>query len=81
MLDYFPGPNYSYPLDPSYEPTAEPKNEVNEEIFGHLQKMVQNGLVEPKNKEHMYYAAMCHKHCALTEHGKQYWVLLNKDLI
>lgn len=81
MIEYFPGPDYSYSLDASYEPTAERKNPVNEEIFSNLQKMYQNGLVEPKNAEHMYYAAMNSKHCALTDHGKQYWKLLNKGLI
>lgn len=81
MIDYFPGADYSYPLDPSHEPTADPKNPVKEEIFANLQKMYQNGLVEPKNADHMYYAAMCYKHCALTDHGKQYWKLLNKGLI
>lgn len=78
---YFPHWNYKIPLDPSYEPTAEPKNPDNEMIFSHLQEFVKLGLVEPINAKHMFFAAMNKKHCGLTPLGKLYWKMLDKEKI
>jgi len=70
---YFESIESEHQLDPSYEPTEEPKNEINETIFSELQKMNRVGLVAPVGEEHMYYAAMNSKSCKLTTLGAQYW--------
>jgi len=70
---YFESIESEHKLDPSYEPTEEPKNEINEAIFSELQKMNRVGLVAPVGEEHMYYAAMNSKSCKLTTLGAQYW--------
>jgi len=64
-----------YPLDPSYEPTAEPRDARHEEIFSLLQRCNRAKLVEPVGSEHMYYAAMENHACRLTPLGRHYWRL------
>ena len=58
LLQYFPNPNYQFPLAPSYEPTAEPRDEDKEAIFSQLQKLVSIDIVEPVGDAHMYFAAI-----------------------
>ena len=72
---YFPGPNSEFPLDPSFEPDAEPRNQENERIFSHLQKYRATRLLVPIGEEHMYFAAMNRKSCKLTPLGQFYWNL------
>ena len=79
--DYFSDPEAEYPLDPSYEPTAEPPDAEHEKIFGHLQKYRAVNLVKPVGEEHMYYAAMHSKPCRLTPLGRQYWRLAKEGKI
>jgi uncharacterized caspase-like protein len=55
---YFPNAYYDFPLDPSFEPTAEPGHDEHEKIFGHLQRLRATRLVVPVGEEHMYYAAV-----------------------
>jgi len=74
---YFKSPSDEYPLDPSYEPDAEPKNAEHERVFGHLQKLRAARLVVPVGEEHMYFAAMNSKSCKLTALGAYYWHLAN----
>jgi hypothetical protein len=69
ITEYFPVPAEDAPLDPSYEPAVEPRNETNERIFGDLQKLRAVGLVEPVGEEHMFYAAVNSKACRLTKLG------------
>jgi hypothetical protein len=71
----FVAPDYEYPLDPSYEPTAEPKHAEHERVFGQLQRLRAARLVVPIGEEHMYFAAMNSKACALTPLGRHYWHL------
>ena len=76
-------------LDPSFEYTnsndvehkvLEPyANAENVTMFKQLQKLEGVGLVIPKGEEHMYWAAMHSKSCALTSLGKQYWLLAKKN--
>lgn len=73
---HFPTADYEFPLDPTYEPDAEPRNHPNEEVFGRLQKMRAAHLVVPVGEEHMYFAAMNNKGCRLTALGKHYWQLV-----
>lgn len=81
LPNYFPQPDYEYRLDPSYEPTAKPKNEEHETIFSHLQKYRAARLLEPIGAEHMYWAAMKKKSCGLTPLGKYYWKLASEGRI
>ena len=78
---YFKKANDEFPLDPSYEPLADPKNEQNEQVFGHLQKYRAAHLVVPVGEEHMYFAAMNSKSCKLTALGHFYWHLANTGKI
>lgn len=75
---YFPTPLYVYPLDPSYEPEAEPKHEEHEKIFGHLQNLRDARLVVPVGEKHLYHAAMHSKACKLTPLGRSYWRLAHE---
>jgi hypothetical protein len=74
---YFPRADADLPLDPSFEPDAEPRHPKNEEIFSHLQKYRAARLVVPVGEEHLYYAAMNSKSCKLTPLGQFYWSLAN----
>lgn len=74
---YFPLPDYCFPLDPSFEPDAEPPHPENEEIFSHLQKFRAARLLVPVGEEHLYYAAMNSKSCKLTPLGCFHWSLAN----
>lgn len=75
---YFPDSDFEFKLDPSYEPEAEPKGHDNEKIFLELQKLNRVNLLIPVGEEHMYFAAINSKSCALTPLGKYYWQL-SKD--
>jgi hypothetical protein len=75
LSKYFPTSDYEYPLDPSYEPTTELKDEEHETIFSHLQRYRAARLLEPIGEEHLYWAAMRNKSCRLTPLGKYYWEL------
>lgn len=74
---YFPDPAHELPLDPSYEPDAEPDHPEHEEIFGHLQKYRAARLLVPVGEDHMYFAAINRKSCKLTPLGQFYWHLVN----
>jgi len=76
LPEYFTTPDAEFRLDASFEPRAEPRNEVNEEIFANLQKFRANRLVIPVGEEHMYYAAIRSKSCKLTPLGRFYWKLV-----
>jgi hypothetical protein len=71
--DFFPAPDYLFPLDPSYEPEAAPSHDAHEQIFATLQKYRAAKLLEPVDSEHMYFAAMESKACRLTPLGQHYW--------
>lgn len=73
ITEYFSNPDEEFKLDPSYEPTALPRNERNERIFSNLQKFRALGLIMPVGEEHMYYAAINSKSCKLTPRGQFYW--------
>ena len=76
---YFPDADHVFPLDPTYEPEAEPKGHLNEEIFNELQKLNRVSLLIPLDEEHMYFAAINSKACALTPLGKYYWTLAKEN--
>lgn len=68
-------------LDPSYEPTAEPRHPLHEAIFEILQHCRAAKLVEPVGEQHLYYAAMNRKSCRLTPLGKLYWSMAKQERI
>jgi hypothetical protein len=79
LPELFSEADFELPLDPSYEPDAEPKNALNEAVFGILQKYRAAKLVEPVDEEHMYFAAMNNKGCRLTRLGQHYLHLAQED--
>ncbi len=77
----FPDTTYTFPLDPSFEPTSDVRNNENTETFALLQKYNRVNLVKPVNEEHMYFAAMNSTGCRLTVLGAHYWNLVSKNRI
>ncbi|RIJ88426.1 MAG: hypothetical protein DCC43_16220 [Candidatus Brocadia sp.] len=78
---YFKTPDTKLPLDPSYEPTTPPRDEVNERTFLHLQKLRDARLLTPIDEEHLYYAAINSKPCQLTPLGRFYWNLAKQGRV
>jgi Caspase domain len=72
---WFPTADHDYPLDPSYEDTAEPRNSEREAILKAFQRLRACRLVEPIGEDHLYYAAMNSTGCRLTPLGRHYWQL------
>ncbi|MEV8241944.1 caspase family protein, partial [Microbacterium testaceum] len=70
-----------YPLDPSYEDTAEPRHPEHEAILKAFQRLRACRLVEPIDEEHLYYAAMNSTGCRLTPLGRHYWQLARSGRI
>lgn len=68
----FPTHNHELSLNPSYEPTEQPRHEENERVFAILQRCRAAKLVEPVGTEHMYYAALESRACRLTPLGRHY---------
>lgn len=75
LPELFPTALVQLPLDPSFEPTAEPKNGEHEKVFAILQRCRAAKLVEPVGAEHMYDAAMDRLSCRLTPLGRLYWMV------
>lgn len=78
---WFAQPDSLFALDPSYEPTEEPRDPDHEEIFSQLQRCVSSKLVEPVDEEHMYFAAIHRKACRLTPLGRHYRSLAAQGLV
>lgn len=78
---YFDSPDSELPLDPSYEPTNDSRNEKNARTFSHLQKLRDARLLVPVGEEHLYYAAINSKSCKLTPLGQFYWHLSDKERV
>ena len=78
---WFPTADHLFPLDPSYEPDAEPQDPDHQEVFSHLQRCRASKLVEPVGEEHMYFAAMNRTTCRLTPLGVHYWRLAQSGRI
>ncbi|MFA5064308.1 MAG: caspase family protein [Dehalococcoidia bacterium] len=81
LPSYFKVPSEYYQLDPSYEPTENPRNPDHEEIFRHLQQLRDARLVIPVGEDHLYYAAVKSKACKLTPMGVRYWYLAKNGKI
>lgn len=81
LIKWFPAVTDEFKLDPSFEPTEEPRNCENEAIFASLQRLRAAKLLDPVGEDHMYYAAMNSKGCALTALGRHYWSMAKADLV
>ena len=84
----FPTPGYSFPLDPTFEPEMEGRDEgmpnpvqENTRIFSVLQKYNRLNLLVPDGADHMWNAAMESKSCRLTALGEHYRRLVEKNRI
>lgn len=81
LPEFFPDTDHVFPLDPSYEPDAEPKDHEHEAIFAILQRCRAAKLVEPVGGDHMYFAAIQCGGCQLSPLGKHYWGMAKKNLL
>lgn len=81
LPEFFPTPDYVYPLNKSYEPSVEPADEKNEAIFKIFQTLRDAKLLAPHGAEHLYYAAITEASCNLTPLGKFYWQLADANLV
>ena len=73
LIEFFPRIDSAMRLDPSYEPTEEPRNRDKERDFAHLQQFRAARIIEPVGTPHLYYAAIESKTCVLTPLGRYYW--------
>jgi hypothetical protein len=73
IVEFFPTADAEFALDPSFEPTEEPRHEQNEADFALLQALRAARILEPVGTPHMYYAAMESRSCKLTPRGQFYW--------
>jgi hypothetical protein len=81
LPEWFPAPDAEFPLDPSYEPEAEPADPEHEEIFAMLQLCRAAKLVEPVGEAHMYFAAIRSRSCRLTPLGRHYRQMADRELL
>jgi hypothetical protein len=81
LPELFDAPDYQMPLDPSYEPDADPPHPENERVFAVLQGCRAAKLVEPVDADHMYFAAMQGKSCRLTALGRHYRAMAEQGLL
>lgn len=81
LSSLFPAREHEFPLDPSYEPEADPQDEDHEKTFAILQKYRAAKLLEPIGEEHMYFAAMNGTGCKLTPLGEHYRHVVAEDLL
>lgn len=89
LTTHFPAPDFTYPLDPSYEPersgaedeSIPPPDPQHTAVFEVLQRYVGVNLVRPVDAPHMWHAAMQSKACELTVLGQHYWRLVDESLI
>lgn len=79
LTTIFPTADHQLPLDPSYEPDADPKDPDHEATFAILQRCRAAKLVEPVGHDHMYFAAMQSLPCRLTALGQHYWRLAERN--
>jgi hypothetical protein len=81
LVRLFPTPSHVLALDPSYEPTEQPRHPAHEVDFAVLQAGRAAKLVEPVGEAHLYWAAYRSKSCRLTALGRHYWNLVTQDRI
>jgi hypothetical protein len=78
LSSWFPAEVSIYPLNPSYEYTAESADANNVAIFKKLQQCRDAKLVEAVDETYLYWAAMNSTGCRLTKLGQHYWRLVKE---
>ena len=89
ISEFFPRPDFSFQLDPSYEPersdsddsSIPPPHPENNVVFSILQKYNRINLVVPEEAPHMWHAAMQSKTVRLTVLGEHYRELAAQGLL
>lgn len=88
IIEFFPFPGFSFPLDPTFEPEMKGRDEgmplpdpENTRKFAILQKYNRLHLLVPEGVQHMWNAAMESKSCKLTALGEHYRRLVAKGRI
>lgn len=96
LKEYFPDINSEYQLSPEHEPNINKDVDLSKypfinkdiapepekvKIFEILQKLNRVGIVKPKTQDHMFYASIYSDKCILTDIGKHYWRLCDKERI
>jgi hypothetical protein len=88
ITEFFPGPGYVFPLDPTYEPEAKGRDPdmpapilENTAKFAILQEYNRLNLLVPVDAPHMWHAAMWSKGCKLTVLGEHYRRLVEKKRV
>jgi hypothetical protein len=81
LPSYFKNADDEFQLDPTFLSSEESKNHDNEIVFSALQKYNRASLLTPIGEEHMYFAAINSRSCALTPLGKYYWLLASRGKI
>ena len=79
VLGLFANAFDDYALDPSYEPTVEPRDMEHERLFGLLQKARASRLVDPVDEDHLFFAAMNSTAAQLTPLGRHYHHVNSED--
>lgn len=81
ITTHFKSSVWSHKMDPSYDKSFGIGNINNEKIMKDLREYYRLGLARPTDTDYLYDAAEQFRHCVLTDHGRQYWELVNKKLI
>ncbi|MDD9940143.1 MAG: caspase family protein [Myxococcales bacterium] len=75
LAELFETENSQHRLSPAHEPSLEPHDHALEHVFAELQSLCREGIVEPVDERHMYYAALNGGACRLTPRGRRYFRL------
>jgi hypothetical protein len=81
IVEFFPKPGFSFPLNPTYEPEHPTAVAERTAVFGILQKYNRVNLVVPVGATHMYHAAVEAKACRLTALGEHYRRIVAEGLL
>lgn len=81
ITKHFKSSVWSYQLDPSYDNSFDRKNTKNEKVMDDFREYYRLGLLKTMDVKYLYHAAAEFRHCVLTDQGKQYWHLVDKELI
>ncbi|MFB9406994.1 caspase family protein [Dactylosporangium matsuzakiense] len=81
LPELFPTPEHELPLDPSYEPSVPPTDDIHQADFAVLQRARSAKLVEPVGTPHLYFAALESLSCRLTPLGRHYRLMAEQRLL
>ncbi|WP_219007788.1 caspase family protein [Aquimarina litoralis] len=81
ITNYFPGKNYKFPLNPTFDKDLDSSNKDNQDIMKDLREYYRLELLVPIGEEYMYHAAENSKPCQLTKKGKYFWEMVKNNRI